>query len=63
MLVGPIPLEVQNYTIYSGAVSPAARPGRGRALLLALRRSEQAPLLKKKGMDGSLQQLSSRASA
>ncbi|HEY6716028.1 MAG TPA: substrate-binding domain-containing protein, partial [Reyranella sp.] len=50
VLVGPIPLDVQNYTIYSGAVSTASR-NRAAAdeLLLALADPKNLPLLKKKG--------------
>jgi molybdate transport system substrate-binding protein len=53
VLVGPIPLDVQNYTIYSGAVSTASR-NRAAAdeLLLALADPKNLPLLKKKGLDG-----------
>jgi len=53
VLVGPIPLDVQNYTIYSGAVSTASR-NRAAAdeLLLTLADPKNLPLLKKKGLDG-----------
>jgi molybdate transport system substrate-binding protein len=52
-LAGPIPLEVQNYTIYAGAVSAAARDqGAADALLAALHGPDKAALLKKKGMEG-----------
>jgi len=53
VLVGPIPLDVQNYTIYSGAVSTASR-NRAAAdeLLLALADPKNLPLLEKKGLDG-----------
>jgi molybdate transport system substrate-binding protein len=53
VLVGPIPLDLQNYTIYSGAVAAASR-NRAAAdeLLLALADPNNLPLLKKKGLDG-----------
>jgi len=52
-LVGPIPLDVQNYTIYSGAVSTASRNrAAADALMLVLANPENLPLLKKKGLDG-----------
>jgi molybdate transport system substrate-binding protein len=53
VFVGPIPLDLQNYTIYSGAVSAASR-NRTAAdeLLLALADPRNLPLLKKKGLDG-----------
>jgi molybdate transport system substrate-binding protein len=52
MLVGPIPLEVQTYIIYSGAVSAGARDqAAADALLAALHGPDKAALLKKKGME------------
>jgi len=52
MLVGPIPLEVQTYILYSGAVSAGARDqGAADALLAALHGPDKAALLKKKGME------------
>ncbi len=52
-LVGPIPLDVQNYTIYSGAISTASRNrAAADALMLVLANPENLPLLKKKGLDG-----------
>jgi molybdate transport system substrate-binding protein len=52
VLVGPIPLEVQTYIIYAGAVSAAARDqGAADALLAALHGPDKAALLKKKGME------------
>lgn len=52
-LVGPLPLDVQHYTIYSGAVSSASR-NRSAAdeLMLALADPRNGPLLKKRGLDG-----------
>lgn len=53
VVVGPIPLQVQHYTIYSGAVSVASRNrAAADALLLALADAQNLPLLKKKGLDG-----------
>jgi molybdate transport system substrate-binding protein len=53
VLVGPIPLEVQNYTIYSGAVSTASRNrAAADALLLALADPKNGSILRKKGLDG-----------
>jgi molybdate transport system substrate-binding protein len=51
-LVGPIPLEVQTYIIYAGAVSAAARDqAAANALLAALHGPDKAALLKRKGME------------
>jgi molybdate transport system substrate-binding protein len=52
VLVGPIPLEVQNYIPYSGGVSVASR-NRAAAdeLLLMLADPKNLPILKKKGLD------------
>jgi molybdate transport system substrate-binding protein len=51
-LVGPIPLEVQSYIIYVGAVSAGARDqAAADALLAALHGPDKAALLKKKGME------------
>ena len=50
---GPIPLDVQNYTLYSGAISVAsANRAAAEALMLALADPGNVPLLKKKGLDG-----------
>jgi len=52
VLVGPIPLEVQTYILYSGAVSTGARDqAAADALLRALWGPEKEPILKKKGME------------
>lgn len=49
--VGPIPLDVQHYTIYSGGVSVASRNrAAADALLLALADPSNGPILKKKGL-------------
>ena len=51
-LVGPIPAEVQNYTVYAGGVSAAAaEPAAARALLDALAGPAAAAVLKSKGME------------
>ena len=50
--VGPIPLMVQNYTIYSGGVSVASgNRAAADALLLALANPENGKILKSKGLD------------
>jgi molybdate transport system substrate-binding protein len=52
VLVGPIPAEIQNYTVYAGAVS--ARSGQGaaaRQLLEALSSPAAAAVLQAKGME------------
>ena len=52
VLVGPIPAEVQNYTVYAGAVSAAsANDAAARELLAALRGEEALAVLKQKGME------------
>ena len=51
-LVGPIPLEVQTYILYSGAVSTATRDRQAAdALMLALADPKNLPILKKRGLD------------
>ncbi|MBM3531709.1 MAG: ABC transporter substrate-binding protein [Alphaproteobacteria bacterium] len=51
-LVGPIPREIQNYTVYAGALGTAARDvAATRALLAALRGSSAEAILKDKGME------------
>jgi molybdate transport system substrate-binding protein len=51
-LVGPIPREIQNYTIYAGALGTAARdPAAARALLATLRGPGAEAILKDKGME------------
>ena len=51
-LVGPIPAEIQNYTVYAGGVSAAAaEPAAARALLDALAGPAAAAVLKSKGME------------
>ena len=52
VLVGPIPLEVQTYILYSGAVSTGARDqAAADALLRALWGPGKEDILKKKGME------------
>jgi molybdate transport system substrate-binding protein len=52
VLVGPIPLEVQTYILYSGAVSTGARSQTDAdALLRALWGPDKEAVLKKKGME------------
>jgi len=51
-LVGPIPLEVQTYILYSGAVGTAARDRQAAdALMLTLADPKNLPVLKKRGLD------------
>jgi molybdate transport system substrate-binding protein len=53
LLVGPLPPEVQNTTIYAGGISSAARdPVAAKALLTHLASAAAKPVLAKKGMDG-----------
>ena len=53
VLVGPLPLDVQHYTMYSGGISTASRdPTAAAELLRALADPGNLPVLKKKGMDG-----------
>ncbi len=52
MLVGPIPAEIQNYTVYAGGVSATASdPAAARALLDMLASPAAAAVLKSKGME------------
>jgi molybdate transport system substrate-binding protein len=52
VLVGPLPAEIQNYTVYVGAVSATARDAAAaQALLAALAGPGALPVLKDKGMD------------
>jgi molybdate transport system substrate-binding protein len=51
-LVGPIPAEIQNYTVYAGAISALARDAPAAQAFLALLGSERAKtVLKDKGME------------
>jgi molybdate transport system substrate-binding protein len=52
VLVGPLPAEIQNYTVYAGAV--AAQSGNGaaaRELLAALRSAQALAIFKTRGME------------
>jgi molybdate transport system substrate-binding protein len=52
ILVGPIPLDVQHYTLYSGGVSAGSRNrAAADALLLEFADPKNLPVLKKLGMD------------
>jgi molybdate transport system substrate-binding protein len=51
VLVGPIPAEIQNYTVYAGAVSASSKEGEAaKAFLKTLSSSQAAEVLKSKGM-------------
>lgn len=51
-LVGPIPAEVQNYTVYAGAVGAAARePSAAQAFLELLGSAQAREVLAQKGME------------
>lgn len=53
VLVGPLPLDVQHYTMYSGGIATASRePAAAADLLRALADPGNLPILKKKGMEG-----------
>jgi molybdate transport system substrate-binding protein len=53
VLVGPLPLDVQHYTMYSGAISTASRePAAAAELLRAFADPGNLLILKKKGMEG-----------
>jgi molybdate transport system substrate-binding protein len=52
-LVGPIPAEIQNYTVYAGALAVAPRdPAGAQAFLALLGSAEARAVLKDKGMEG-----------
>ncbi len=52
VLVGPIPAEIQNYTVYAGAVSAqSAHAQAARELLAALRSAKVQEILTAKGME------------
>jgi molybdate transport system substrate-binding protein len=54
VLVGPLPAEIQNYTVYAGAVSAQPKDAvAARQLLEALRSTQTADLLKSKGMESA----------
>jgi molybdate transport system substrate-binding protein len=51
-LVGPLPAEIQNYTIYAAGIGAQAKePAAAKALLEVLSGSAAADVLKSKGMD------------
>jgi molybdate transport system substrate-binding protein len=51
-LVGPLPAEIQNYTVYAAALGPRAKEGdAAKALLKALSGPAAAEVLKSKGME------------
>jgi molybdate transport system substrate-binding protein len=53
VLVGPLPAEVQNTTIYAGGLSANARDvAAAKALLVHLASAAAKPVLAKKGMEG-----------
>ncbi|MBV9632336.1 MAG: substrate-binding domain-containing protein [Xanthobacteraceae bacterium] len=50
-LIGQLPEEIQNYTVYSGAISTAAHsPAAAAAFIAWLRRPAMAPFLQAKGL-------------
>jgi molybdate transport system substrate-binding protein len=53
-LVGPLPAEIQNYTVYTAAVSnTSSEPAAAKAFLQLLTSPEAAKLLKEKGMEAA----------
>jgi molybdate transport system substrate-binding protein len=51
-LVGPIPAEIQNYTVYSGGLSVNARDAEAaRALLAALKSASAREIMTSKGLE------------
>ena len=52
VLVGPIPAEIQNYTVYSGGLSASAKEAdAARALLTALRSDSARDIMRAKGLE------------
>ena len=52
VLVGPVPAEIQNYTVYGGALSAATTQGAaGRELLAALKSAKGLEILQARGME------------
>jgi molybdate transport system substrate-binding protein len=50
-LIGQLPEEIQNYTVYSGAIGTAAHsPSAAAAFIAWLRRPAMAPILQAKGL-------------
>ncbi|MDH6165986.1 molybdate transport system substrate-binding protein [Variovorax boronicumulans] len=53
VLVGPIPAEIQNYTVYAGAMAVAPRePAAAKAFLALLGSTQARDVLEHKGMQG-----------
>ncbi len=51
-LIGPIPAEIQNYTVYAGGVAAAARdPAAARAFMALLESADARAVLQDKGME------------
>jgi molybdate transport system substrate-binding protein len=52
VLVGPLPAEIQNFTIYAAGVATAAKDGAtASALVKFLAGSHAVPIIKAKGME------------
>ena len=52
VLVGPIPAEIQNYTVYAGGLSASAKEAdAARALLTALRSDSARDIMRAKGLE------------
>ena len=52
MLVGPIPAEIQNYTVYAGGLSANAKQANAaRALLAALKSDSARDIVKATGLE------------
>ena len=52
VLVGPIPAEIQNYTVYAGGLSASAKEAdAARALLTALKSDSARDIMKAKGLE------------
>ena len=50
MLVGPLPAEIQNFTVYSAGLGTAAKDGAS-ALVKFLAGPHAGPIIKAKGME------------
>jgi molybdate transport system substrate-binding protein len=54
VLVGPLPPEIQNFTVYAAGVGAAARDGEAaKALIAFLSGPAAVPVLKAKGMEAA----------
>jgi len=52
VLVGPLPAEIQNYTVYAGAVAAASQhSAAARELFAALRSAQALEILQARGME------------